>query len=100
MITILLYYNYTKYSIDVYYLSFQGVLLELQEKPNQILKLYGSNIKCFTFVKPTDEMVATINELNILQLWDVSTGKLVNILYNLFYTDLSSIIIVLFYLFW
>jgi len=45
------------------------------------MKFYGSKIKYFTFIKPTDETVATINNKNILQVWDVLTGELVKILF-------------------
>lgn len=54
------------------------MLLELTKKKKHVLKVYGTNIKYFTFIKPTDETVVTINEKNILQLWDVSTGEFVN----------------------
>lgn len=63
-----------------YLFFFQGTLLELTQKKEQILKVYGMNIKYFTFIKPADDTVATINEKNILQVWDVSTGEFVNIL--------------------
>lgn len=42
------------------------------------MKVYGSKIKHFTFIKPTNESVATINDKNILQVWDVLTGEIVN----------------------
>ncbi|XP_016656351.2 cilia- and flagella-associated protein 43 [Acyrthosiphon pisum] len=60
---------------DVYGWSDEGTLLQLTQKKQKILKLYGSKIKYFTFVKPTDETVATINHANILQVWDASTGE-------------------------
>jgi len=43
------------------------------------MKVYGSKIKHFTFIKPANETVATINDKNILQVWDVLTGEIVNI---------------------
>jgi len=55
----------------------QGVLLKLTQRKKQQLKLYGADIKYFTFVGPTDETVATIDKTNNLQVWDVSTGELV-----------------------
>lgn len=67
-------------SIVLFCFFFQGILLELTHKKEQILKVYGTNIKYFTFIKPTDETLATINEKNVLQVWDVTTGELVNIL--------------------
>ncbi|VVC42480.1 WD40/YVTN repeat-like-containing domain,WD40-repeat-containing domain [Cinara cedri] len=57
------------------YNELRGVLLELTKKKENLLKVYGISIKYFTFIKPTDETVATVNENNILQLWDVSTGE-------------------------
>lgn len=54
-------------------------MLELTQKKAQVLKVYGTNVKYFAFIKPTDETVATINEKNVLQVWDVPTGKFVNI---------------------
>lgn len=51
-----------------------------QKKEQNILKVYGMNVKYFTFVKPTDDTVVTINEKNVLQVWEVSTGDFVNIL--------------------
>jgi len=57
----------------------QGTLSRLTQKKQRILKMYGSKVKYFTFIKPTDETVATINHANILQVWDVSTGEFVNI---------------------
>jgi len=67
--------------VDKYnmFLAMQGTLLRLTQKKLQILKVYGSKIKYFTFIKPTDETVATINHANILQVWDASTGEFVNI---------------------
>lgn len=56
----------------------QGFLLELTKKKENLLKVFGISIKYFTFIKPTDETVATVNKNNILQLWDVSTGEFVN----------------------
>lgn len=61
------------------YFFAKGTLLELTQKKEQILKVYGTNIKYFAFVKPADETVVTVNEKNILQAWDVSTGEFVNI---------------------
>lgn len=52
----------------------------MTQRKEQILKVYGINVKYFTFINPEDDTVATINEKNILQVWDVSTGKFVNIL--------------------
>jgi len=66
-------------SINIYFFILQGILLRLTQKKQNILKVYGSKIKYFTFIKPTDETVATINHTNILQVWDASTGELVNI---------------------
>ncbi|XP_060835448.1 cilia- and flagella-associated protein 43 isoform X2 [Rhopalosiphum padi] len=60
---------------DVYGWSDEGTLLRLTQKKQQILKVYGLKIKYFTFIKPTDEMVATINHANTLQVWDASTGE-------------------------
>ncbi|XP_060871614.1 cilia- and flagella-associated protein 43 isoform X4 [Metopolophium dirhodum] len=60
---------------DVYGWSDEGTLLQLTQKKQKILKVYGSKIKYFTFIKPTDETVATINHANILQVWDASTGE-------------------------
>jgi len=61
--------------------SFQGVLFEFTQKNEQnVLKVYGIHIKYFTFVKPADDTVVTINDKNNLQLWDVSTGDFVNVL--------------------
>jgi len=45
------------------------------------MKVYGSKIKYFTFIRPTNETVATINNKNILQVWDVSTGEFVKIVF-------------------
>jgi hypothetical protein len=61
-------------------------LLELTQKREQVLKVYGTNIKYFAFVKPTDETVVTVNEKNVLQVWDVSTGEFVNI-FNIHYNN-------------
>ncbi|VVC45646.1 Hypothetical protein CINCED_3A007876 [Cinara cedri] len=61
---------------DVYGWTEEGFLLELTKKKENVLKIYGTSIEYFTFIKPTDETVATINEKNVLQLWDVSTGVL------------------------
>lgn len=55
----------------------QGVLLKLTRKKERRLKQYGTDIKYFTFVGPTDETVATIDKTNALRVWDVSTGELV-----------------------
>lgn len=37
------------------------------------------SVKMFTFIKPTDETVATINQDNVLQAWKISTGELVSL---------------------
>lgn len=55
--------------------------MELTQKKEQTLKVYGSNVKYFTFIKPTDETVATVNENGVLQVWRVSTGEFVNIFF-------------------
>lgn len=68
----------TSISIFNFFFFLQGVLLELTKKNQHALKVYGTNIKYFTFIKPTDETAATINEKSILQLWDVATGNIVN----------------------
>lgn len=57
----------------------KGILLQITQKKLNIMKVYGSKIKYFTFIKPTNETVATINNKNILQVWDVLTGEIVNI---------------------
>jgi hypothetical protein len=60
---------------------FEGILLKCMKNTKlntiTILQYYGNNIKYFVFVKPTDLLVVTINEKNVLQVWDVSTGKFV-----------------------
>jgi len=61
--------------------TFKGSLLQLTQKNQKIMKVYGSKIKYFTFIRPTNETVATINNKNILQVWDVSTGEFVKIVF-------------------
>lgn len=72
-------WNYETLSIGKILFLSKGALIEFTQKKENILKLYGMNIKHFTFIKPTDEIIATINEKNILQLWNVSTGEFVRI---------------------
>lgn len=76
--TIFVVIRYRKSWLTIFF--FQGILLELTQRKEHKLKVYGINVKYFTFINPTDDTVATINENNILQVWDVSTGEFVNIL--------------------
>lgn len=43
-----------------------------------VLKVYGMNVKYFTFVEPANETVAVVSDDDVLQVWDVLTGRLVN----------------------
>lgn len=55
-------------------------MLEFTQKNEQnTLKVYGTHIKYFTFVQPAEVTVATINDNNVLQLWDVFTGGFVSV---------------------
>ncbi|XP_050530954.1 cilia- and flagella-associated protein 43 isoform X2 [Daktulosphaira vitifoliae] len=62
----------------VYGWTTKGALMEITYETQKILKLYGSKIKFFTFIKPTDQTIITINEQEVLQLWDATTGVFKN----------------------
>ncbi|XP_050433883.1 cilia- and flagella-associated protein 43 [Adelges cooleyi] len=62
---------------EVHCWSNRGTLIEVTQKTQKVLKNCGSKIRMFTFVKPTDQTFTTINEFDVMRIWDTSTGNLI-----------------------